>query len=237
MKIAITLLSLMLLASCDRLGNGPVSTMPSEMPTGMPTSAPMPEMSKTFTVTLESLPDGPTPLSPGIFVVHRDGMPIFSAGQKDRGQGLERQAEDGNPADLAASVSGAQVFNMPLGDTQAGPATPGKKFQFSFQARPGDHLSFSTMFGQSNDGFYAPADTGIALFNGNTPVTGDLSNQVMLWDAGTEVNQEPGKGADQAPRQSGPNTGTSESQPIMTMAERRDGFSYGQALRLTLEAN
>ena len=40
------------------------------------------------------------------------------------------------------------------------------------------------------------------LFLDNEPIKGDLSSNVMLWDAGTEQNQEIGLGADQAPRQS-----------------------------------
>jgi hypothetical protein len=198
---------------------------------GMPSGAP-----KTFTVTLESLTDGPTPLSPGPYLIHSGGMPFFTSGQKDRGMGLEHIAEDANPTDLIAATPGAMLFNTPVGDTTPGPATPGKKFQFSFRAWPGDHLSFVTMFGQSNDAFYAPSDSGIALFNGDMPVMGDVTSQVTLWDAGTEMNQEPGKGADQAPRQAAPNTGATESQPVLPISERKDGFSYGQAIRVMIEA-
>jgi len=36
------------------------------------------------------------------------------------------------------------------------------------------------------------------------PRTGDVTADVQLWDAGTEVNMEPGVGADQPPRQSAP---------------------------------
>ena len=45
----------------------------------------------------------------------------------------------------------------------------------------------------SNDLFLAPLGTGIDLYdeNGN-PVNGDITDQVYLWDAGTEVNRAPG---------------------------------------------
>jgi hypothetical protein len=80
------------------------------------------------------------------------------------------------------------------------------------------------MFVQSNDLFYAPDGAGIALFNAEaTPVTGDVTSQIGLWDAGTEVNQEPGFGPDQAPRQAGPNTGADENGVVQIVA---DGFSY-----------
>ena len=39
----------------------------------------------------------------------------------------------------------------------------------------GDYLSFATMFVQSNDLFYAPEPSGIPLFDGETPVDGDMT--------------------------------------------------------------
>ena len=64
------------------------------------------------------------------------------------------------------------------------------------------------MFVPSNDYFFAPDGDGIALFDAdNMPINGDVTSQVQLWDAGTEVNQEPGVGPDQVQRQYGPNTG------------------------------
>jgi hypothetical protein len=72
-------------------------------------------------------------------------------------------------------------------------------------------LNLMLMFGQSNDWFYAPDRGGIALFDKNGgPLSGDVTSRILLWDAGTEVNQEPGVGADQAPRQKAPNTGAYE---------------------------
>ena len=35
-------------------------------------------------------------------------------------------------------------------------------------------------------------------YSGTMPVTGNVTSQIDLWDAGTEVNQPPGEGADQA---------------------------------------
>jgi hypothetical protein len=43
--------------------------------------------------------------SPGLAVVHTDKAPIFTAGKKDRGKGLEAQSEDGNPDMLAPRPS------------------------------------------------------------------------------------------------------------------------------------
>lgn len=102
------------------------------------------------------------------------------------------------------------VFNTPVGTTEPGGAGPGNKYEFSFTAGPGSKLSFSTMFVKSNDLFYAPSDDGIALFVNNTAISGDITAQIMLWDAGTEVNEEPGMGANQ-PLNGGGATGTAEN--------------------------
>ena len=89
---------------------------------------------------------------------------------------------------------------------------PGGMYSFSFNAGKGHYLSLATMFVQSNDLFYAPAMDGIPLYDGSgNAVTGDMTAMLNLWDAGTEVNEEPGAGPNQAPRQSGPNTGMDEN--------------------------
>ena len=38
----------------------------------------------------------------------------------------------------------------------------------------------------------------------------DVTNEFRFWDAGTEVNEAPGIGPNQAPRQAGPDTGAAE---------------------------
>jgi hypothetical protein len=188
-----------------------------------------------FLVRVENVGDAAqpaltTPFAPGVWVVHTAADPLFSAGQADRGQGLEALAEDGNPSGLAAAVasqtgvSASGAFNTPVGATEPGPLPPGGAYEFTVVALPGDMLSLATMFVQSNDLFYAPDGAGIALFNSNgTPVSGDVTGQMQLWDAGTEVNQEPGVGADQAPRQAGPNTGPDENGVVQIVS---DGFTY-----------
>ena len=104
---------------------------------------------------------------------------------------------------------------------------PGETYSFSFQAGKGHFLSLATMFAQSNDLFYAPEGSGLALYNDSgNPVTGDVTNMFYLWDAGTEVNQEPGVGSDQAPRQTDPDTGMEENGTIKMLTEVNDGFMY-----------
>ena len=187
----------------------------------------------------------PAPNSPGLWIVHTGKHVVFTAGKPDRGAGLEAQAEDGNPAPLAESVKklkgvvSSGVFDTPVGDDKPGPALPGKAYEFHFQASPAERLTLTTMLGQSNDLFYAPDDGGIALFENGRPISGDITGRLHLWDAGTEVNEEPGFGPDQAPRQAAPNTGPSERQPVRRIEDVKDGFTYpsvDQVLRVTISA-
>ena len=101
---------------------------------------------------------------------------------------------------------------------------PGESQTISFNAGKGMYLSFATMFVQSNDLFYAFDETGLALYD-DTGVakTGDVTSFVDLWDAGTEVNEEPGVGPNQAPRQTAANTGADENGVVQLV---NDGYTY-----------
>ena len=183
----------------------------------------------------------PVILAPGVWAVHTEDAPLFTAGQLDRGQGLEALSEDGDPSGLATplnskvGVISSGVFNTPVGAAGPGPVLPGASYEFHFRAFPGSNLSFATMFVQSNDLFYAPDEMGIAVFNAfGGAISGDITSQVMLWDAGTEVNQQPGVGPDQAPRQAGANTGADENGNVQIV---NDGYSYpsiSEAIRVSI---
>ena len=170
--------------------------------------------------------------SPGLAIVHREKVPVFSVGKKDRGQGLEAQSEDGDPGMLAKSLEGDKgiksvtVFNTPVGAKGPGPITPGSAYEVTISAMPGDRLTLTTMMGQSNDWFYAPGETGIALFKDSKAISGDITSQMILWDAGTEVNQEPGIGPDQGPRQKAPNTGESENGVVKNAKDVKYGNAF-----------
>lgn len=70
---------------------------------------------------------------------------------------------------------------------------PGQSTTITFSAAKGEALSFATMYGASNDLFFAPANPGIQVYDSNgNPIVGDVSAQVKLWDNGTRVNQKPG---------------------------------------------
>lgn len=195
-----------------------------------------------FRVLVENLSDensvpgvAAVPLAPGVWAVHNAGDPLFTVDQPDRGEGLEALAEDGSPGELATSLStlsgvvSSDYFNTPIGADAPAPIFPGEGYEFTVYAVPGDYLSLATMFVQSNDLFYAPDGNGIPLFDGETPIDGDVTSQILLWDGGTEVNEEPGVGANQAPRQTGPNTGDDENGPVVLIADGTmgpGGFSY-----------
>jgi len=208
-----------------------------------------------FTVRIENISsaDGqtasngakwPFALSPGLWVVHEREVRLFREGLPAV-NGLEAQAEDGNPGDLAKMLDarghiGADgemlhgVFNTPVGSNGPGPIGPGGAYEFTFMAKPGMHLSVITMFGQSNDWFYAPSHRGIDLFKNGKAISGDITSEFMLYDAGTEVNEEPGIGPNQAPRQSAPNTGPAENGKVHPAKESSFFNKTGQLFRVTI---
>lgn len=154
----------------------------------------------------------PGPVSPGAVIVHNADAPLFTVGEPDREEGLADIAEDGDPSALTASLSDAIAFNTPVGEGAPGPAFPGGAYEIEFDASPGDAVSFSTMLIQTNDVFIGPGEAGIPLFDGDgVPLPErDVTDQVSLWDVGSEANEAPAAGPTQAPRQSGPNTGPAE---------------------------
>ena len=206
----------------------------------------------TFKVRVENISDTggiaaqdgtkyPFALSPGFYTLSDNKMDLFKDGKK-ASAALEAQAEDGNPELFAKkflTVLGSLyigVFNKPVGTDTAAPIFSGGAFEFTFAATEGTKLDLTTMYGQSNDLFYGP-EQAINLFDANgKPVTGDVTDKFLLWDAGTEVNQAPGLGADQGPRQKGPNTGAAENGVVHLV---KDGFSYPntkEVLRITISA-
>ncbi|HET7539031.1 MAG TPA: spondin domain-containing protein [Polyangiaceae bacterium] len=178
------------------------------------------------------------PASPGVWVLHKAGSkPLFSAGAADRGKGLEALAEDGNVAPLAAALGTVDgylkgaIYNTPVGTTMPGPILPGSRYQFTFDASPGDALSFASMLAATNDVFLGPKDSGVPLFDADDkPLTGDISDQVFLWDAGTEGNEEPAVGLNTVTNQLTANTGAAgEGKVQLLSAVTSDTYHYPSA--------
>src|SRR5215213_3580598 len=186
----------------------------------------------------------PFALSPGLFVLSMKNAPLFTEGKAARANGLEMQAEDGDPSGLVKSLEAMHhastlhgVFNTPVGAMGAGPIRPGDSYEYTFTAMPGMKLFTTMMFGQSNDWFYAPDANGIALFDGKgNPVSGDVTNKLILWNAGTEVDEEIGIGPNQGPRQKGMNTGTDEHGVVRRVQDARWTGKNAEFFRVKITA-
>lgn len=178
------------------------------------------------------LPDGSTarvPVAPGAYAIIEDGARVFASGNP-AGAALERLAEDGMPEAFVAELKKTK------GVIRAGMFLHDEPFEVS--VRPGQRLVFAAMFAQSNDLFFAPDPKGIDLFDGaGKPRMGTLADAITLWDAGTEVNEAPGAGPNQAPRQAKPNAGPAEGGSVQPV---NDGFAYPsprEVLELSVTAN
>ena len=203
---------------------------------------------------------GAVPLSPGAFAVFTGSDPAFQVGQL-ADSGTELIAEDGFPSQTlspagttgtelellqaASNVSTAGTFQSD-GGADNGPAifpaiggADAESATFSFIASEGDLLQLETMFVQSNDWFYGFGGGGLALFNGSTPISGDVTSSLALYDAGTEADTAPGTGPDQKPVQdpNATNVGPAESLPIQLAADRHPSFTIpatNQVIQVTI---
>jgi hypothetical protein len=205
-----------------------------------------------FTIRIENISRGevlklsdgksaPFVSAPVLWVIHYGtSKPLFTGGKPDAGKGLEVLAETGNPTGLIKSLSGrsgiiaAGADAKPVDASAEGPITPGQSYEFEIEAQPGQTLSTAWMFGQSNDLFYSN-ERPIMLFDAaGKPVSGDMTAQLLLWDAGTEVNEEPGLGPNQGPRQTTPDAGVVEHEGIDHVHDRYTYPRTADVLRMTI---
>jgi hypothetical protein len=185
------------------------------------------------------------PLSAGVWAVHTAANPIFTPGEVQSGTGLKGLAEAGMADAFAPNlrrlpgVRSAGAFQEPLGrprgrmamrSAEGGGANTtrmlqaGQHFEFTVTAQPGDRLSLALMLSQSNDGLMATGADGMALFDAaGRPVSGNFTTALFLWDAGTEVNEEPGLGRNQGLRQGAPHAGDPERRPVRPIRETEYG--------------
>ena len=144
--------------------------------------------------------------------MHKESVSLFTPGQPVPANGIEAIAEDGDPAAfgtalaLVDGVIAAGTMGQAVDATMPGPIGPGGAYEFEVSVGSGERLSLATMFVQSNDWFYAFGPQGLEF-----PASGDVTDQLLLWDSGTEVNQPEGAGPDQAPRQAMGNLGAAEN--------------------------
>jgi PKD repeat protein len=190
---------------------------------------------------LFSLTGVTVPLSPGGYAAHSSELQLFQEGQPADAvvPGIEQIAEDGDPNVLLGNLQGDDritdggVFAVPDGADEAGPIAPtppdaeNNSYTVTVDAAQGDRLSIGTMYIQSNDVFYAFQPSGIPLFTDDgTPISGDQTAELRLYDAGTEVDEEPGVGLNQAPRQSEAGAGEDEEGSIVRIQEEGDGDPF-----------
>ncbi len=142
-----------------------------------------------------------TPLSPVLVVVYNGiDNPIYKTGEADRGQGLKPLAQQGNADTLAAYLKGKPgikaVYVLPAPTTKVLlPQIGGQKGGIVSQeinVSKGDRLAIATMYGFSNDWFFASTGNGV-----DATQKGDISTSVQLYDNGTAINQFPGAGVTQ----------------------------------------
>jgi len=142
-----------------------------------------------------------TPLSPVLVVVYNGtDNPLYKLGENDRNQGLKELAQKGDASVLAAFLKGKKGIKavyvlaaanstvlLPKIAEQAGGMVSQK-----ISTIKGDRLAIATMYGFSNDWFFATGVEGI-----DPLIKGDVSASIGLYDNGTAMDQFPGAGITQ----------------------------------------
>lgn len=167
--------------------------------------------------------------APAVGAVHSSANPIYSVGAP-AGSELETYAEDGDSSALTEKLTNDPgVIISLLGITpieegaQSSLLLPNNSYRIVFNVEnTSASLSFVLQFLQSNDIFVGGSEIPLFDASGN-PMTQDITALLELLDAGTEANQPPGEGADQALSQTQINQGTAESGVVRPVD---DGFGY-----------
>ncbi len=167
------------------------------------------------------------------WLVHRQDAPLFSPGELDRGLGLRRLAEAGQPQQLAlicSSIPAVQAcgsVEVRDGATKPGGLGPGDSFSFNINAATGDRLTLVGMVVPSHDTIWATPVGGVLLNGQATQPT------ITLWDAGTEVDEAPpGLSPNQAPFQAYSDQGLRAHTPVKPTSQVPFGKSYPAATAL-----
>jgi hypothetical protein len=142
-----------------------------------------------------------TPLSPVLVVIYNGvDNPLYKIGEKDRNEGLKELAQKGDASVLAAFLKGKTGIKSVY--VLAAPSTtallpmiggqPGSSVSQEISVVKGDRLAIATMYGFSNDWFFATGADGIDPLK-----KGDASASMNLFNNGTAVDQFPGAGITQ----------------------------------------
>jgi hypothetical protein len=152
----------------------------------------------TVHVTIRNLaPQNGTFLTPPWVGLHDGSFDIFDSGAA-ASVALERLAEDGDagPLSSAFAMSGAGSLDATIPGPMA-PIAPGQTASMSFNLDPNAatsrYLSYASMVIPSNDAFISNGNaTAIEVFDATGGFAGGTFTVMgsMVWDAGTEVNDE-----------------------------------------------
>jgi len=113
----------------------------------------------------------------------------------------------------------AHPFTTPVGETSPRRLLAvGEQYQIEFQAVPGTKFTPTTMMFNSNDWLLAPTDlAGIDLWENGQALNGvDIADQLSLYDAGTEADNDPSNFPP-----AGPNTGPEDANNLVRLVEGR----------------
>jgi len=177
-----------------------------------------------FHVKIENLSGGaivPTPFGDIVWAIHTGASPLFRPGRYAT-TGLRRLAEDGYGQILAAEA--LNTTDAVSVGVRNGPIPIGATVEFGITASPGQRFSFATMYGKSNDAFFASTPAGVALFDDS----GDALSgtyETILYDAGTEVSEPLAQGVNQAPTQPQSEVGQVENIPVSRVSLAGTNFS------------
>ncbi len=128
-----------------------------------------------------------TTLMSAIVVVYTgDTNPIYKLGEKDAQLGLSALAQRGDPAPLQASLEKVPQVRKIYVIKQT--VQPKESMECTYEAAANEKVAFATMFGYSNDWFFANGSELAAL------TKGDVTSKTVLLDDGTAVSQYPGAG-------------------------------------------
>lgn len=172
--------------------------------------------------------------SPGlVYAFNTDKDPWFTQGDEAKaGSGIEELAEDGNNQ---VAVDYIRNLGLPVAaSNETVNIGPGEDLTFSIEVPEGQNykLGISTMLVQTNDWFISYNNNGVALFDANgVPFRGaSESDEAYLYDAGTEDDEAVGFGANQAPRQGGPNQGAADANTAIRRVSDLEDVQFGKGV-------
>lgn len=166
-----------------------------------------------------------TGISPAIVVVYTgDVNPVFQLNKKDTGMGLKNLAQMGDGSVLKAALEKMDnVKKVYIAGSAA--MGPGEKAEVQIETAEGDNIAYASMFGYSNDWFYAN-ETGVSA-----AFKGDATSKTSLFDDGTAVSQYPGAGNKQGLFAGGPEV---EDMVIMQVGDKYPVPAVNEVIKITI---